>query len=274
MSGPSGGGGGGGGGSVFLAPQDEWVFDGGVEGIDAAHTVGGPTGWTSPNLAGAPNILPAAVTTPGNELRFVGVAGTSGSGDFSVAMRPLTLAIDDEVLIRAQVEPRIALGLGAGGIGTGYVAQFHVGVSANATRNETAGLGWYGAGVQLATQTYLNAQTTIGVQGQAGFPSAGLPGLGTGPSGSAATAETPIDSWMDVRQKRVGQWIAQWIRIPGGPWILCSSADPTANFYNYATHAATAQVLLRMRTGSLNYVPIFRVYAYKHFAGGLPAQYQ
>jgi hypothetical protein len=246
----------------FRPRQADWVFSGGVEGIDKPHMTGS-NGWASQLLAGSPAVVEAQITEVQDTLKITGSAN-----NISAVYRNDVLSDTDAALFRVQFEAEIIGSVG--GIGSGITAQFHVGVASGNNRLEGSGDGWYGAGINHNNQAAL-ATCTLGRQGQG---NAGITGIGQVGSGTTGTLQTILPMWIDVRQERTAQWIRQWIRLPDGAWLLCAADDPSSSWFNYATKSSTANMLLRLRSLSTAFIPIVHLIAYKIFAGGLPDKYK
>jgi hypothetical protein len=252
-----GGGGGGGGGPDASAdsPQGEWILSGNVEGVDLTPD---PADWL--DLAAAPSPGTSVAST----VAAVGTRGLrmaqSASG-FAARMRPRVMADGDDLCFR--IHPQV-VATGASNIGSSFNnVAIQAGLAAIYGINDGAAQGYIGGGVQ-SSGTVASVGSTIGRYAVAGLGA----GMGGVTASGTTTGFVAMGMFIDVRIRRVGTAGRVWVRYPGGVWVLGDSVDSSA----ISLSLGTLHAFIRMSAGA-GWLSGCVISAYKHFAGGLPAQY-
>lgn len=236
------------GSSLATSICGQWVNEAGVFGVDTPFVLADWTdaATTGPNMAGA-SVVTRSVT---RDALLITPTPAANAGAVNVLTGPL--ADGDDVCFALVAQHQ-------GTIGTGNTHSVFAGLF-EAPGADTK---WVGGGFVRSNLPWGGSSSpTFGRWGSAvsivGGAALGAD-TGTGAPGAMLVAR------FDVRLRRVGVQVSTWMAFGGGPWMPVQTA---AAVMNPAAATVRAGVRVQCNVGQTFAVSLL---AYKHFAGGLPA---
>jgi hypothetical protein len=229
----------------------KWVEEAGVFGVDTPFAIGDweDVSTVAPNTAGALAVTAAVVE---GALRIIPTPGTN-AGAINVDISGV--ADGDDVCFRVAAQNQGA-SIGTGNTHSVFAAVFQA---------AGADTPWIGGGFARSNISWgSSSNPTLGRYGGATT----VAGAALGADTATGIASAAIYTAFDIRIRRVAAGVTVWMAFGGGPWMAVQTAGATVNMAS-----GTVRAGIRVQCNAAQTFAV-SLLAFKHFAGGLPADLQ